>query len=223
MGDRIGKAAMSDVGTTAAALPSLAAASGQEETAASDPPVSGRVLTSMTAHTLVEENADFVYRSLRRAGLDGTTADDATQQVFVIAAGKLDGIEQGKEKGFLYSAAMNVAAQHRRKTIRLGEVAFDDELAENRLLDSHEPLSLDDLIDQQRARTILEEILSSMPERLREVFVLCEIEELSAPEVAACIDIPVGTVASRLLRALEVFDQTLSRIRVRRAVRNGQP
>lgn len=216
---------MSGVGTTAATLPSLAAASSEEPAAVSHPhaAASARVLTSMTATRLVEENADFVYRSLRRAGLDGTTADDATQQVFVIASNKLDSIEQGKEKGFLYSTALNIAAQHRRKTIRLGEVAFDEDLAESRLLDSQEPLSLDDLIDQQRARDILEEILSSMPERLREVFVLCEIEELTAPEVAVCIDIPVGTVASRLLRAREVFDQTLSRIRVRRAFRNGQP
>ncbi|WP_146651534.1 sigma factor-like helix-turn-helix DNA-binding protein [Labilithrix luteola] len=58
-----------------------------------------------------------------------------------------------------------------------------------------------------------------MPEALRDVFVLCELEELSAPEAAASLDIPVGTVASRLSRARQTFDECLARIQARRAFR----
>ena len=45
------------------------------------------------------------------------------------------------------------------------------------------------------------------------MFVLCEIEELTAPSVAAIIGIPVGTVASRLRRARQAFADELKRQR----------
>ena len=197
----------------AALTPSVA------EGAVSEPPVSSCVPTAMTAHELVERNADFVFRSLRRAGLDAATVDDATQQVFLVAFDKLDRITRGEEKGFLYATAMNIAARHKRKSFRLGEVAYEEDADE--ALASDETLSVDELLDQRRARELLDEVLSNMPDKLRDVFVLCEIEELTNPEVAACLDLPLGTVASRLLRAREVFDQALTRVRARRAFRKG--
>ena len=174
-----------------------------------------RAVAALTFETLAEENIDFVFRCLRRCGLDEATADDAVQQVFLVASTKLDVIQRGKETAFLYGVAKNVAADARRKSARRQEVELvtnDD--------DSDPPseeLSLDEMIDQQRARELLDEVLVAMPEKLRDVFVLSEIEELSATEVAACLDIPAGTVASRLAKARETFDAQLARIKARRA------
>lgn len=172
-----------------------------------------RAVSALTFETLAEENIDFVFRCLRRCGLDAATADDAVQQVFLIASTKLDAIDRGKEKGFLYGVAKNVAAQCRRTSARRQEV----ELVAND--DGSDPMSEapspDDMIDRERARALLDEVLSTLPEKLRDVFVLSEIEELSAPEVAACLDIPAGTVASRLAKARETFDAQLVRIKAR--------
>ena len=78
----------------------------------------------------------------------------------------------------------------------------------------------DEAIDQQRARELLDDVLAAMPEQLRDVFVLSELEEMSATEVAACLEIPPGTVASRLARARHVFDECLARLQARRSFRS---
>jgi RNA polymerase sigma-70 factor, ECF subfamily len=191
-------------------------------------PVSELVLAkpSLSFRELAEAHVDFVFRSLRRAGLDVTTAEDATQQVFLIVARKLDCIEHGHERGFLYATAKNVAAQYRKRALRLGEVAFEEEeesLEPAATLGGDDPPSLDELLDQRHARGILDEVLAAMPEKLREVFVLSELEGLTAPEVSACLEIPLGTAASRLRRAREVFDAILGRVRAQRSFRRGTP
>lgn len=183
-----------------------------------------RAVAELTFEVLAEENIDFVFRCLRRCGLDEATADDAVQQVFLVASTKLDVIERGKEKAFLFGIAKNVAAQSRRKSARRQEVElFANQDAEGD--DDDGPMSegpsLDEMIDQQRARELLDEVLGALPEKLRDVFVLSEIEELSATEVAACLDVPVGTVASRLAKARETFDAQLSRIKKRREFDSG--
>jgi RNA polymerase sigma-70 factor, ECF subfamily len=180
------------------------------------PPMSEvRVAAALSFETLAEENIDFVFRCLRRCGLDETAADDAVQQVFLIASTKLAVIQRGKEKAFLYGVAKNVAAEARRKNARRHEV----ELVTNEDDDGAAPMSdapsLDEMIDRERARALLDEVLATLPEKVRDVFVLSEIEELSATEVAACLDIPAGTVASRLAKARDMFDAQLTRIKAR--------
>jgi RNA polymerase sigma-70 factor, ECF subfamily len=224
LGDRIKRSeAIPGVGTTAATLSSLVVTAPVEESTGEVPSSVRIAATPAGAQALVAESGHFVFRILRRAGLDDATAEDATQQVFLIAARKLGSIEHGKEKAFLYTTAMHVASQQKRRTFRRAEVSYEEDSPESRRVAAEEVPSLDDLLDQRRAREILDDILAAMPEKLRDVFVLSEIEDLSAPEVAACLDVPVGTVASRLLRAREVFDQTLVRVRARRAFRTGTP
>jgi RNA polymerase sigma-70 factor (ECF subfamily) len=69
----------------------------------------------------------------------------------------------------------------------------------------------DECVDQKRLREWLDEVLSAMPDDLRAVFVLFELEELSSQEIARHLELPVGTVASRLRRARDVFSQLAAR------------
>lgn len=84
--------------------------------------------------------------------------------------------------------------------------------------------SADEQIDRHRAREVLETVLLDLPMDLRTVFVLCELEELTVPTLAALLDIPVGTAASRLRRARESFHAAVRRhqvqsLRTRRMMR----
>ncbi len=157
-------------------------------------------------HELAATKMDFVFRILRSAGLDEASAEDATQQVFCVALRRFSDIELGKETSFLYATAMNVAADWRRRNLRRSEVPFEEDD------ERPDPASLDDLVEQRRARALLDNLLSNLPSKLRDVFVLSEIEEFTAPEIAACLDVPVGTVASRLARARKLIDHALSRL-----------
>jgi len=84
--------------------------------------------TALDLSALVLDNTDFVFRSLRRAGLDVGTAEDGAQQVFLIAARKLDRIEAGKERAFLYATAVNVAADGYEAEFPRGVLAEEAEV-----------------------------------------------------------------------------------------------
>lgn len=160
--------------------------------------------------TLVEQHADFVWRSLHRLGVPESTTDDAVQQVFLTLQSKLDQIVSGKERAFLFAISMNVAAHARRSLTRRREVdeALADEVADER------PLP-DEAMDQKRARMLLDEVLETMDMDLRTVFVMHELEEMTMAEIAEVLVIPPGTVASRLRRSRETFHDQAQRIRAR--------
>jgi RNA polymerase sigma-70 factor (ECF subfamily) len=68
----------------------------------------------------------------------------------------------------------------------------------------------DDLLDQRRARDLLDGVLGELSEDLRAIFVLFEIEELRIPEIAEALGIPAGTVSSRLRRARAEIEQRVA-------------
>jgi RNA polymerase sigma-70 factor (ECF subfamily) len=160
---------------------------------------------------------DFVWRSLRRLGVPSTDVDDCAQQVFLVASRKLDDIHEGSERSFLFSTAMRVASDARRSRTRRREVQ-EDEVAE--MTDSApDP---EQLAESRRARAVLDEVLDAMPMELRAPFVLFELEELPTAEIAAVLDVPMGTVASRLRRAREEFQRIVTRVKARDDFRGGK-
>jgi RNA polymerase sigma-70 factor (ECF subfamily) len=61
------------------------------------------------------------------------------------------------------------------------------------------------LVDQSRARELLDAMLGELPEELRTIFILYELEELEMKDIAELLELPRGTVASRLRRARAMF------------------
>lgn len=174
--------------------------------------------STLSLAELVEHHADFVWRSLRRLGVPHGATDDATQQVFLIVQSKLDAILPGREKAFLFGIALNVAAHARRTQARRREV--DEEHAEAVVDPSPLP---DAVLEDQRARLLLDAVLDGMETDLRTVFVMFELEQLTKGEIASLLGLPEGTVASRLRRARAQFHEHAQRLRarMRHAVRAG--
>ena len=157
---------------------------------------------------MFDEQYDFIWRSLRRFGLTSDRADDAAQQVFVVASKKLDAIQVGSERSFLFGTAMRVASDLRRSASYRREVSHPDPGAE--LPGGTRP---DELLEQSRGRAALDAVLDDMDIELRSVFVLFELEEMSTTDIATLLAIPSGTVASRLRRAREDFQAKVARLR----------
>src|SRR4051812_47732080 len=78
---------------------------------------------------MLDECFDFIWRSLRRFGLSEDRADDAAQQVFIIASGKLALIRPESERSFLFGTAMRVASDIRRSAAFRHEIAHADPAA----------------------------------------------------------------------------------------------
>ena len=159
---------------------------------------------------LVREHFAFVWRVLRRLGLTEPDADDAAQQVFLVAARRAADIALGSERAFLFGTAMNVAARAQRSERRRREEP-DGELEQRR--DSRP--GPEELLDRRRARELLDRVLSEMSLELRVVFVLYEVEELTMIEIARLLEVPQGTVASRLRRAREDFTARVASLEAR--------
>jgi|HubBroStandDraft_1064217.scaffolds.fasta_scaffold28426_3 RNA polymerase sigma-70 factor, ECF subfamily len=152
--------------------------------------------------SMFEAHFNTVWRTLRRLGVPEPGADDGAQQVFLVASRRLDEIEEGGERRYLLGVALRVASEIRRAMRRRREIAMDASMLE--VLDAETVKQHpDEALANKRALLMLADCLQKMPEKLREAFVLFELDELSAPEVAQLLRVPIGTVASRVRLARE--------------------
>lgn len=165
----------------------------------------------LSIESLVADHYGFVWRVLRGFGLTPTDAEDATQQVFMIAARKLDSIDPSRARSFVYGAALRVANNARRGLRRRREVP-DDEASSWLEPEERGPEALTEL---GQARTLLGDILNQLSEKHRRVLVLAEIEQLEVPEIATLEGVPIGTAASRLRVARAQFRVLLEAARDR--------
>jgi len=154
---------------------------------------------------MVDRYIDFVARVLRNAGTPDAEIDDEVQRTFITAARRLDDVRPGAEKGFLFKIALNLAAHARRTVARRREVLAEEAPERNETFPTPEQLT-----DQKRMRQLLDGVLDRMDESLRVVFVLYEFEEMNMSEIAEVLEIPRGTVASRLRRARAEFRERVS-------------
>jgi RNA polymerase sigma-70 factor (ECF subfamily) len=155
--------------------------------------------------SMVDRYVDFVARVLRNAGTPDAEIDDEVQRTFITAARRLDDVRPGAEKGFLFKIALNLAAHARRTLARRREVLAEEAPERNETFPTPEQLT-----DQKRMRHLLDGVLDKMDESLRVVFVLYEFEEMNMSEIADVLEIPRGTVASRLRRARSEFRERVA-------------
>lgn len=144
---------------------------------------------------LYHEQFEFVWRTLRRFGVPKAALDDATQEVFVVVHRRFGAWEQRASiRAWLFGVSRRIAARHRRGLERHArKIAALPEPSTPRQLDER-------VADRKRLEQIAEAIDELAPER-REVYVLAELEGLSAPEIADALGCKLNTVYSRLRRA----------------------
>lgn len=185
---------------------------GAEPPRAAVPPEPDRV------DAFVRRHHAFVWRILRRNGLAPADADDAAQKVFLIAVDRISDIAEASERAFLYRTAAHVASKAQRTVRRRPDRAALGEHDEP----DHEPLP-DALLDQRRARALLDRILAELSDELRAALILFDLEGLTKQEVAEALGIPPGTVASRVRRAREEVEARVLRHQARLRSKGAPP
>ena len=166
--------------------------------------------------SIVTDHYEFVWRSLRHLGVMPGDADDAVQQVLIIVSRKLDQVTVGRERAFLFATAMRIAYRWRRSRERRREVD-NSEIVLDQLAGQTSSVS-----DRAPARALLDQILVDMPDDMRAVFMLYEVEQFTMSEIASVLDLPSGTVASRLRRAREYFRTVVTRLERQAKRREGE-
>jgi len=154
---------------------------------------------------LVDAHYSSVYNIACRMLADPQAAADATQVAFVRAFEALPGFRRDAAfKTWVYRIAMNVCLDEirRRESQPLSLTTEDDQgelLAEREVPDdSDEPAGK---AEQRERQAIVHSALARLPEDFRAIIVLYDINGLSYQEISDTLQIPLGTVKSRLNRA----------------------
>ena len=162
---------------------------------------------------LYEAQFDFVWRSVARLGVEPAALEDAAQDVFVIAHRRLGEFEgRSSAKTWLFAIALRVAHDYRRAARRKrghGIVGEDEGDAAN----VADPNAASPLEAAVRAAAVnrLHALLAQLEEPLRAIFILAELEEVSAPEIGEALGINLNTVYTRLRAARRQFNDSVAR------------
>lgn len=158
---------------------------------------------------------EFVWRFACRMGIGGAAAEDIAQEAFVIALSRIETIHPGKERSYLLSVVVNMVRRERQRQTRHEELTVEPAAPVGERPDQ--------VLDEKRARELLDLALQSLDDDLRAVFVLHEIEEETMADIATVLDLPPGTVASRLRRARDEWKRATARLRSAASLPSGRP
>jgi RNA polymerase sigma-70 factor (ECF subfamily) len=156
---------------------------------------------------IVDAHFDTLWRFLRRLGIAEADVDDAIQEVILVLARKLSSVEPGSERSFVFSTAFRVASDMRRRAKRRREV--DGEVLADVPSSARDPEAS---AHARRLARLFSQVLSQLSLDQRAVFVLYELEEFTMAEIAEALELPMGTVASRLRRGRETFERLANEV-----------
>ncbi|MGA8301014.1 MAG: RNA polymerase sigma factor [Terriglobales bacterium] len=156
----------------------------------------------------VREHSRLVYRIAYSVLRNAAEAEDAVQEVFLRAlryGKKLTGVED--QKAWLAQIAWRVAVEHRRRGVRNSaqgvgtteqETLLSGDLGAERIL-----------LDKERGE-LLAQLITRLPDALRDPLVLLAMEELSPREIGAMLGISEAAVRSRAFRARQILRERMT-------------
>lgn len=143
---------------------------------------------------LYEDHFAFVWRCARRLGVPDAQVDDAVQDVFLVVHRQLaDYTPDHAPKAWLFSITRRVASDHRRRIRRKGGLS---ELSPE--TPAHERDGPQAQAERNQASNIVQRFLQQLDEAHASVFILSELEQMTAPEVAQTLSIEATTVYTRV-------------------------
>lgn len=156
---------------------------------------------------------DDVYRFARSLTRDEADAEDVVQEAYLRAFRSWKTFQPGTDvRRWLFTIARNVFLRSRERGQR--EVTLDDDGAE--AVDAAQSKEgwvrrgLDPLLARADLAPAIQEALDELPETFRSAVVLVDLEDQSYEDAAQVLDIPVGTVRSRLFRGRKLLQEKLA-------------
>ena len=160
----------------------------------------------MEISQLVDQHYEPVFRFAYRLSGTSHEAEDISQQAFLDAQRKLDTLrDPDKVRAWLFMIVRNLYRRRIRDRVTRGEFALEvlaDPVDQKRDSDKR--------VEQALDSESLQQVLNELPEEFRSVLLLFYFRELSYREIAEQLDVPIGTVMSRLSRGKKQLRERIS-------------
>ena len=149
--------------------------------------------------TLYRRHGPLVYRFTLRMSQDASIAEEVTQEVFLALLRHTDRFDPSRSalSSWLCSIARNQLSKYFERNMRYQSVDSEEE--------TFDPPSLEDSpalwLTRKEAVEAVRQGIDALPVPLKEVLLLCEFEEMTYEQAAYILNVPIGTVRSRLHRA----------------------
>src|SRR6476661_1377739 len=171
---------------------------------------------SSAVRVITRRNNQRLHRAAWSVLRDRAEAEDAVQDAYLkafAAIGRFEG--RSSLSTWLTRIVINEALEHRRtaekrqRILREQSVIDIDDYREGLMAGSEASQSPEAETMRTQIAKLLEHAISNLPEAFRPVFVLREIEGLSVEETVDALQIPIGTVKTRLLRSRHILQREL--------------
>ena len=159
-----------------------------------------------------ETHFRYVWRCLRSLGVRDSQLEDALQDVFIVVQRRLPEFDGRFElRTWLYAISLRIARKYRDRAHREPS-SLEAAREQTPELPAAPEVSADAALSRERL-ALARRALSALDDDKREIFVLARVEQMSAPEIAEVLGIPLNTVYSRLRAARLAFEAEISRLR----------
>ncbi|WP_245586640.1 sigma-70 family RNA polymerase sigma factor [Pleomorphomonas oryzae] len=176
---------------------------------------------------LILPHLDAAYSLARYLTRDAIASDDIVQEAYLKAFRHFSGFRGGDPRAWILTIVRNTtrdwqASQRmERRYIAPLPIASDDEDLRPDAIETiaAEIESAEAMLERDGEDRRIRAVIELIPDRLREVLVLREMEDLSYREIADITQLPIGTVMSRLARARDVFSKIWRRLETGKGAR----
>lgn len=168
---------------------------------------------------LLERYEGELFNFLYHTTGDRQCAEDLFQETFLQVFTNLERFRpDGRFRPWVYTIAANLARDEMRRKRRRRSLSLDAEIGpgeEARLVDmvDSDTDTPEAAVDGEEARSMARELLDDLPETLREVVVLYFYNDMKYTQISEALGLPMGTVKSRLFRAIREMSRAMKRKR----------
>lgn len=169
-------------------------------------------MTKQELETCISEYGRDIYSFCRYLTGDKQEADDLYQDTFLVAVERCETLELANNpKSYLLSVALRLWKNRKRKFAWRKRIADVQSVVEEKDMADYESggTSPEEQVLRKEEGQVVRQAVDKLPERLRLVVLLFYMEELSTTEISTVMQIPNGTVLSRLFQARKLLRKEL--------------
>jgi RNA polymerase sigma-70 factor (ECF subfamily) len=182
------------------------------ETVSDCVPLAGAPPAAPSFDAVYDDYVDFVWRSARRLGVDESAVDDVVQHVFLVVHRRLAEFEgRSSLRTWLFSILLHAVREHRRALRRKSPHAFAERADPDTLVEPAD--GPEEALARAEASRMVDRLVSELDEDKRVVFVMAELEQMTAAEIGEVTGLEPKAVYSRLRAARVDFERAASRMR----------